>query len=381
MSHLSVPPVEQSQLTAVPVKLPPFWDRNPPVWFAQAETQIHLSGVTSQLTRFYHVISALSPTAADPVYDHMTTPPPENPHDQLKSALLKRTSSSDRDRLHQLLFAEELGERRPTQLLRRMKQLLGSDAPGSSGDVSSTSDIFLRQLFLQRLPRHVQMVLATAANLSLDELPALADAVMEVASASPQVDLIQRPALLPSPSDILRQSLALRLDEHGTTQQLNHLTSLPLLPVPAPQALAPNVTVAPDLVLAPLPLPLAITQQQYRRGFVVPSPLRRRRLPLSSAMYLDRVLGKLPGPPLVAAGGHGFENSRLSCIVDRISGMRFLIDTGAEVSVIPAPRSYRGSREHCFTLKAANASTIPVYGQQSLTLNIGLLRDFRWLFL
>ncbi|XP_064483081.1 uncharacterized protein LOC135395921 [Ornithodoros turicata] len=61
--------------------------------------------------------------------------------------------------------------------------------------------------------------------------------------------------------------------------------------------------------------------------------------------------------------------------------MRFLIDTGAEVSVIPAPRSYRGSREHCFTLKAANASTIPVYGQQSLTLNIGLRRDFRWLFL
>ncbi|XP_064475690.1 uncharacterized protein LOC135389584 [Ornithodoros turicata] len=209
MSHPSVPLVAQSQLTAVAVKLPPFWDRNP------------------ALTRFYHVISALSATtAADEVHDLITTPPPENPYDQLKSALLKRTSSSDCDRLHQLLSAEELGERRPTQLLRRMKQLPGSNAPGSTGDLSSTSDRFLRQLFLQRLPRHVQMVLATAANLSLDELAALADAVMEVASASPQVDVIERPALLPSLSDIPRQSLAPRIDEHGITQHLNHLTQL-----------------------------------------------------------------------------------------------------------------------------------------------------------
>ncbi|XP_064475821.1 uncharacterized protein LOC135389718 [Ornithodoros turicata] len=162
MSHSSVPPVAQSQLTAVVVKLPPFWVRNPAVWLAQAEAQFHLSGVTSQLTMFYHVFSVLSPTAADEFYDLITTPPPENPYDQLKSALLKRTSSSDRDRLHQLLSAEELGERRPTQLLRRMKQLLGSDASGSSGD------LFSSDRFLQRLPRHVQMVLAIAANLSLD---------------------------------------------------------------------------------------------------------------------------------------------------------------------------------------------------------------------
>ncbi|XP_064463435.1 uncharacterized protein LOC135374389 [Ornithodoros turicata] len=74
-------------------------------------------------------------------------------------------------------------------------------------------------------------------------------------------------------------------------------------------------------------------------------------------------------------------SSRLFHIVDRTTGMRFLVDTGAEVSVIPADKFSRRPRQQCFSLRAANASTIPVYGQRSLTLNIGLRRDFKWLFL
>lgn len=93
------------------------------------------------------------------------------------------------------------------------------------------------------------------------------------------------------------------------------------------------------------------------------------------------VVGKQQGQPLVAAGGRGPGSSRLFYVVDRVTGTRFLVDTGAEVSVIPAGKPPRRSREPCFTLKAANGSSIPVYGQRSLTLNIGLRRDFRWLFL
>ncbi|XP_064462473.1 uncharacterized protein LOC135373145 [Ornithodoros turicata] len=173
----AAPPVAHVP-SAAAVKLPPYWNRNPATWFAQAEAQFHLSEVTSQLTKFYHVVSALSPAAADEVYDVITTTPPDNPYDSLKSALRTRTTTSARSRQQQLLSAEELGDTRPTQLLRRMKQLLSNSTPTAGGD-------FLRELFLQRLPRNVQMILATASTLAIDELAALADAVMEVATPTP----------------------------------------------------------------------------------------------------------------------------------------------------------------------------------------------------
>ncbi|XP_064462684.1 uncharacterized protein LOC135373403 [Ornithodoros turicata] len=46
---------------------------------------------------------------------------------------------------------------------------------------------------------------------------------------------------------------------------------------------------------------------------------------------------------------------------------------------MPASKAHR-SRQPCFILRAANSTTIPVFGQQSLTLNLGLRRDFRWIF-
>ncbi|XP_064486643.1 uncharacterized protein LOC135398971 [Ornithodoros turicata] len=187
------PPPSNPSLSAVAVKLPQFFDRNPAVWFIQAEAQFHLAGVTSQLTKFYHVTSALTPTAADEVYDVLANPSPTTPYDQLKQALLQRTTSSSRSRLQQLLSAEELGDRRPTQLLRRMRQLLGDNS-------ATMDDVLLRELFLQRLPQNVQMVLATAANMSLDQLATLADAVVEVATPSIAATAAPQHPVLPTPS-------------------------------------------------------------------------------------------------------------------------------------------------------------------------------------
>ncbi|CAN8017729.1 unnamed protein product, partial [Ixodes persulcatus] len=164
-------------VAAAAVRLPPYWDRNPRVWFLQAESQFHLAGVTTQGRKYHHVVSALSPAAADEVYAVLTNPSPATPYDQLKNALLQRTEVSERSRVQQLLSAEELGDRRPSQLLRRMTQVLGERA-------NNLADVFLRELFLQRLPSNVQMVLATATTLDLTGLAALADAVTEVTTPS-----------------------------------------------------------------------------------------------------------------------------------------------------------------------------------------------------
>ena len=71
--------------------------------------------------------------------------------------------------------------------------------------------------------------------------------------------------------------------------------------------------------------------------------------------------------------------SRLFYVTNRPSGTRFLVDTGADISIIPpspAEKRHLSSR----TLQAVNQTSIQTYGEKSLTLDIGLRRTFRWIF-
>lgn len=75
------------------------------------------------------------------------------------------------------------------------------------------------------------------------------------------------------------------------------------------------------------------------------------------------------------------EDSRrtLFFVSDRITGLRFLIDTGAEISVIPATAEER-RLPSTSQLRAVNNTAIATHGERSLTLDLGLRRTFRWVF-
>ena len=112
------------------------------------------------------------------VRDLPLKPPADNPYSTLKAELIKHTAASEQRKLQQLISGEKLGNHKPTQLLRRMQQLLG-DKLSTSADANT----FLRELFLQRLPPNVRMVFAsTDASMDLNKLADMADKVMEVAT-------------------------------------------------------------------------------------------------------------------------------------------------------------------------------------------------------
>ena len=72
--------------------------------------------------------------------------------------------------------------------------------------------------------------------------------------------------------------------------------------------------------------------------------------------------------------------SRLFYVTDHPTGLQFLVDTGAEVSIVPPTPTDRLHRQTGPSLQAVNNTTIATYGTRSLTLNLGLRRTFRWIF-
>ena len=132
--------------------------------------------ISAQKTMFQYVIGNLSPEFAVEVRDVLISPPSSQPYDVLKAALTQRTKESEQKRLRQLMTAAELGDRQPSQLLRRMQQLL---------DGKQLDEALFRQLFVQRLPQNSQVVLASVpSGSSLDDLAALADRIVDVTGES-----------------------------------------------------------------------------------------------------------------------------------------------------------------------------------------------------
>jgi hypothetical protein len=89
--------------------------------------------------------------------------------------------------------------------------------------------------------------------------------------------------------------------------------------------------------------------------------------------------GKRQRQALMAADACPQTTGRLF-ITDRVSNMRFLVDTGSDLCVVPQ-KNVPGRRERTsYDLFAANGTPIPTYGWHTLTLKLGLRRDFTWRF-
>jgi hypothetical protein len=120
--------------------------------------------------KFYHVISQLGNKYAAEVEDVITNPPHTDCYDRIKAELIRRLSLSEEQRVGQLLLHEEMGDRRPTQFLRHLRTLAGPSVPSD----------FLRTLWTNRLSPNIQAIIATQAQVALDDVDQLGDKIAEV---------------------------------------------------------------------------------------------------------------------------------------------------------------------------------------------------------
>ncbi len=70
----------------------------------------------------------------------------------------------------------------------------------------------------------------------------------------------------------------------------------------------------------------------------------------------------------MATSGSGLYTCRLLHITDRSNHLTFLVDTGAQISVLPPTHTDRLRKQEGRNLSAVNGTGIATYGTHSLTL-------------
>ncbi|KAH7936849.1 hypothetical protein HPB49_005747 [Dermacentor silvarum] len=86
----------------VAIKLPPFWVDSPEVWFAQVEAQFSLARITQDRTRYDYVVAHLDARYANEVRDIRANPPTANLYEHLKTALIRRLSLLEEQKIRQI---------------------------------------------------------------------------------------------------------------------------------------------------------------------------------------------------------------------------------------------------------------------------------------
>uniref|UniRef100_A0A0A9YNN7 Mitochondrial group I intron splicing factor CCM1 n=1 Tax=Lygus hesperus TaxID=30085 RepID=A0A0A9YNN7_LYGHE len=202
---LGVPAQEDvPRIGRVSIKVPPFWRANPRLWFRQIESQFFNAGITNDATKYHTLVGAISSDVLSQVSDIILDPPTQNMYETLRCRLEERFTDSEEKQLRKLLSELELVDKRPTQLLREMRDL-------SAGRVS---DAILRSLWLQRLPTQAQAILTCSTD-ELNKLATMADKILEI-TPSPHVNATHIPA-----PEIQTSTCHSRTKESSAIQQLS----------------------------------------------------------------------------------------------------------------------------------------------------------------
>ncbi|XP_059046971.1 uncharacterized protein LOC131842462 [Achroia grisella] len=149
-------------------RLPEFWTDSPRLWFAQFEAIIAPQKQGDEY-KYNTVISKLPKEVVHQVSDILTNPPPENKYSVIKDRLIDCYEESEQRRFHKLLAEMNLGDQKPSQLLRKMRE-------AGCGKINEDT---IRILFMSQLTPSVTTVLAVTEQLTLDKLSEMADRIHE----------------------------------------------------------------------------------------------------------------------------------------------------------------------------------------------------------
>lgn len=153
------------------IKLPPFWISKPEIWFKQIEAQFSLSKINSDKTKYNLVITNLPFEIITNIYDIINDPPQNNMYKTIKETLIHRLTSSEEQRLDDLLSGSEMGDRKPSDFYRAMLT--------TAGGSQMVSTELLLKLWKRRLPKTILVSITASGKENINDILDLADKIWE----------------------------------------------------------------------------------------------------------------------------------------------------------------------------------------------------------
>ena len=138
------------------IKLHTFWMSRPSAWFAQAEAQFVLRGVTQDDTKYYHVVVSLESDTATRTLSIITSPPETEKFKAIRTFLTSAFELSECKRETVLFNLPGLGDSKSSELMDAMQTLLALLG-------THTPCFLFKHRFLQQLPDYVRTPLTTSA--------------------------------------------------------------------------------------------------------------------------------------------------------------------------------------------------------------------------
>ncbi|KAJ3656305.1 hypothetical protein Zmor_015391 [Zophobas morio] len=106
---------EVDAVKSTTMKVPPFWQKTPALWFSQIEAQFHTYGVKSDISKYYMVVSTLDGTILRTVSDIPANPPAEHKYETIKNKIIAEFTDSQERQIRKLIDELELGDKTPSQ--------------------------------------------------------------------------------------------------------------------------------------------------------------------------------------------------------------------------------------------------------------------------
>ncbi|XP_070853707.1 uncharacterized protein [Drosophila suzukii] len=336
--------------TRATVHLPKFAHSNPQLRFAQVERSFRLHQIIDDTDKFDLVTLHLEEDVVLAVEDLVIRPPNENKYVAIKNRLLQKFAESPESKLRRLLQGGGTSGLKPSEILANMRRL--APDPGSENIILT--------LFLAEMPASIRPTLTVWEETDLDKLAKIADKMLEAVN-------------------------------HNATFAISTNNSTAAAPpVCATSTEDPWKKINDNL--RSLSQKFDVLQKDVKRicasreALLLPRSIwgKRSKVPPSMFPHLVVKLKELSPDTLVGGSTNITSEPTVQLAVpqeqrlhvtDRTSHIRFLVDSGSVVSVIPRTLVRQKTTLSDLTLYAANQTVIHTYGKYVTQLNLDLRRN------